>query len=131
MREKMYRFMQGRYGLDGFSNALVWIALVIILLNMFIKSQLLSLLCTVVIIFAYYRIFSRNHTKRIMENRWYYDHTQRIRKWWYKLKNRTKQRLNYRIFVCPKCKQKVRVPKGKGKIEVSCPKCRDKFIRRS
>ena len=131
MREKMYRFMQGRYGIDAFANFLMWTSVVLMVLNLFIGNFFLNTLVMAIIIYTYFRIFSRYYARRSAENRWYLTKSQGIRNWFYKIKNRMRTRKTHRVYSCPACKQKVRVPKGKGKIEISCPKCREKFVKRS
>ena len=96
---------------------------IVCLLTMFIPWAIvdlaLSLLSYVLMIWAIFRTFSRNTYKRYQENRRFLLFLDRI-------KDR-----EHKYFHCPKCRQPVRVPKGKGKIAISCPKCREKFIRKS
>lgn len=134
MKERLRRFMQGRYGADELSRAMIVGTLICFVLTWFTKGLLYTVLYTVgvvLIIWSYVRMFSRNHTKRWAENQKYlsmkYAVTGRIKR----EKNYARQRKTHRIYSCPSCKQKIRVPKGKGKIEISCPKCRTKFIKRS
>ena len=77
------------------------------------------------------RIFSRNVQKRYAENQAYLMKTYKIRNWFQNQKNIWQQRKVYHIYTCPSCKQKIRIPKGKGKIEVRCPKCGTTFIKKS
>ena len=65
------------------------------------------------------------------ENEKFMSLTAGIRRLFSKEKYMMKQRKDYRIFTCPGCKQKIRIPKGKGKIEITCPKCRTKFIKKT
>lgn len=74
---------------------------------------------------------SRNTAKRYEENQRYVNFRYERTVQWNKFKKRMGQRKTYRFYKCPACRQEVRVPKGHGKIEISCPKCREKFIRRS
>ena len=84
-----------------------------------------------VVIYCYFRIFSRNVQKRYAENQAYLMKTYKIRNWFQNQKNIWQQRKVYHIYTCPSCKQKIRIPKGKGKIEVRCPKCGTTFIKKS
>ena len=83
------------------------------------------------LIYTYYRMFSRNIYKRASENQNFLNKTANIIKKINKQKSILKQRKVYRIYKCPTCKQKVRVPRGIGKINIHCPKCDTYFIKRS
>ena len=136
MKDKFYRFMQGRYGVDQFAKFTMGVALVSIVLAIFVNTgssagSLLDMLGLVVIVYTYFRIFSRNISKRAQENQKYLSATATIRQRLNKEKNLMKQRKDYHIYTCPSCGQKVRIPRGKGKIEINCPKCHSKFVKRS
>ncbi len=131
MREKLYRFMQGRYGVDALGYFLMWFTMGVLILNMFVQNGFLSIAGSFLIFLTYFRMLSRNYSKRSAENTWYLKHTRVVRNWFNMNKIRMKTKKTHRIYTCPHCKQKVKVPKGKGRIEICCPKCREKFIRRS
>ncbi|WP_183773270.1 zinc ribbon domain-containing protein [Catenibacillus scindens] len=136
MREKLYRFMQGRYGLDRLSQVMMIGGLVILVIASFVRrpvivSNIIYLAGIVIVILGYVRVFSRNIQKRYRENEKFMSLTAGIRRLFSKEKYMMKQRKDYRIFTCPGCKQKIRIPKGKGKIEITCPKCRTKFIKKT
>lgn len=130
MREKFYRFMVGRYGNDRLNQVIMIVAMIALVISFFGLRffYLLALLC---LIYAYFRMFSRNTYKRSMENnkylQWEYKVKQFIATW----KRDMKQRKTHHIYRCPSCKQKIRVPKGKGRIEIRCPKCSQTFIKKS
>ena len=117
------QFMAGRYGTDKLNMALLCVGLVASLISVFIRLPLLNLVLTVVsygfLIAVIFRSLSRNTYKRYQENRKYLMFVQR-------LKDR-----EHRYFDCPRCRQQVRVPRGKGKISITCPKCREKFIKKT
>ena len=123
--------MYGRYGVDAFGKFLVILGLALIIFSGFTRFRLIPLLAWVVIIYAYFRIFSRNIYKRSAENQSYLKRTAKIRSFWLNQKNLMKQRKTHHIYKCPSCHQKIRVPKGKGKIEIRCPKCQNTFVKRS
>lgn len=136
MKDKFYRFMQGRYGVDQFAKFTMGVALVSIVLAIFVNTgssagSFLDMLGLVAIVYTYFRIFSRNISKRAQENQKYLSATAKLRQRLNKEKNMMKQRKDYHIYTCPSCGQKVRIPRGKGKIEISCPKCHSKFVKRS
>ena len=116
-------FMTGRYGTDKLNSAILWVGVGVCLLSLFIRvpvvDLVLTLLSYILMGIAIFRTLSRNTYKRYQENRKFLSLLQRI-------KDR-----EHRYFSCPRCKQTVRVPKGKGKIAISCPKCQERFIRKS
>ena len=117
------RFMMGRYGTDKLNMAILGVGLVACILSMFIRfapvTLALTLISYVFMGWAIFRSFSRNTYKRYQENRKYLMCLQKI-------KDR-----EHRYYDCPRCRQQVRVPRGKGKIAITCPKCREKFIRKT
>lgn len=136
MKEKFIRFMQGRYGVDQLSKFLMGVALVSIVLSVFVRRgtvlyAVLDTLGIAAIIYVYFRIFSRDIQKRYAENQKYLSMTSKLRTRFQKEKNLMEQRKTYHIYKCPGCGQKIRIPKGKGKIEISCPKCSTKFVKKS
>ena len=131
MKEKLMRFMYGRYGVDSLGKFLIVLALAAMLIAGWTDSSILSLLSWFCIIYAYFRMFSRNVYKRSSENQWFLNKTSKIRNFFARKKYIISQRKTHRIFKCPTCHQKIRVPKGKGKIEIRCPKCNTKFIKKS
>ena len=131
MRDKIYRFMQGRYGTDDFYKFLFWVALIGIVINWFFKSQLLSFAVTLILVYAMYRVLSKNHSARYAENQRYLQATAKIHYWFDQQKKLMEERKYHHIYTCPKCRQKIRIPKGKGKIMIRCPKCHHEFQKRS
>ena len=131
IREKMMRFMQGRNGFDQLSQFLNMVVLVIIVISLFVKWAPLYYLGLGLLVYMYFRVFSRNIPKRYAENQKFcnFRYDAAIKK--NKMKKEWEQRKIYRFYRCPMCKQKVRVPKGRGKICITCPKCREEFVRRS
>lgn len=131
MREKIIRFMQGRYGADALSKFILSLAFVFIILSMFVRNGLFSFLSTVLIIYCYFRMFSKNISKRYQENMIYLKYQNKVLSRYRKFQNETKQRKTHHIYRCPSCRQKIRVPKGRGRIAIRCPKCSTEFIKRS
>ena len=123
LRSFFRRFMAGRYGTDKLNIAILTVGLVACLLGMFIRLPLVSMLLTTLswamMFWAIFRCFSRNTYKRYRENRKYLRFVEQ-------LKDR-----EHRYYTCPRCRQPVRVPRGKGKIAITCPKCKEKFIKKT
>ena len=113
------RFMYGRYGSDKLNMVLLVTGLVISLVSSFSGAFLLGYLSWIPFFIVLFRMFSRNIPARRREN-------QRFMNFLARLKDREN-----RYFKCPQCHQMVRVPKGKGKINIRCPKCGNKFIKKT
>jgi hypothetical protein len=130
MKQKFMQFMQGRYGNDGLNKFLMILAIVFLVIS-FVGGDAFYVLAILCLFAAYFRMFSRNLYKRAAENQRYMMRVRKIREFWMLRKNHLKQLKTYRFFTCPKCKQKIRIPKGKGKIEITCRTCGEKFIRKT
>ena len=131
MKNWLTKVMAGRYGVDHLSNALITLSIVLLLLSAIFKSSILNTGAMVVLALSYFRIFSRNINKRYQENMKFLNFWNPIKTKWFSLKNRIKQSKTHKFFKCPSCNKQLRVPKGKGKIKVSCPNCHTKFEARS
>ncbi|MCD8118165.1 MAG: zinc-ribbon domain-containing protein [Lachnospiraceae bacterium] len=130
MKQRFQNFMYGRYGSDNFSNFLLGTALVLLILGMFL-SGIFTILAFAVLIYSYYRMFSKKTYARAHENEVYLAKTEGIRKKWRGFWSRMKTRKTHHIYTCPNCKQKIRIPKGKGHIRITCPKCQTSFEKNS
>lgn len=131
MREKLQRFMAGRYGVDQLNRVYIGLTFVLLILSMITRWSILYLVALGILIYSYYRMFSRNVSKMYAQNQKFLNMRYRAVAKWNKTKNHMKQRKVYRFYKCPSCKQKVRVPKGKGRICITCPKCRTEFVKKS
>lgn len=131
MRQKLQQFMYGRYGFDDLSKIYLVLTIVCIVLSMFTKKSFFYLLGVALLIYTYYRAFSRQTAKRQMENQKFLNLRYQAKVRQNKRKVRREQKKIYRFYKCPSCKQTVRVPKGRGKICITCPKCKMEFIKKS
>lgn len=134
VKEKFIRFMQGRYGAYGpdlLNRTLLGGALILMFVSVFTGWDVLYSVALVALIYAYFRMFSKNYSKRYAENQAFLKATAKLRAFWASEKSMMSQRKTHHIYKCPGCKQKIRIPRGKGKIAVRCPKCGNEFIRRS
>jgi len=130
MREKLQRFMWGRYGNDKLNQFLMVCAMVLLLISFLVRGPF-YLFAVLVMAYVYFRMFSRNITKRSAENQWYLKKLWKVKGFFAKKKKEFSQRKEFRIYRCPNCKQKLRVPRGRGKIAIRCRKCSHEFIRKS
>ena len=127
--ERINKFFQGRYGTDDlgkFMLVLMLIFTVLYMLTGWLVFDIITIIITVIII---YRMLSRDYGKRSAENRKYMELTEPVGIWISNL--RSGKNSTHKVFLCPECRQKVRVPKGRGRIQITCPKCRHEFIKRS
>ena len=131
MKERMQRFMAGRYGNDQLNQFIFIVAIISMVLEIITRQSLFYTLTLVLLILAYVRVFSRNINKRYEENMKFLKKKDAILNKFRKQKYYAAQRRNFHIYTCPQCKQKIRIPKGKGKISITCPKCRTSFIKKS
>lgn len=161
---KFQEFMRGRYGDDNLNRFMIVIALIIIVIDMFVSNSIaatiLNLVSWALIIFIFFRMFSKNLPARQAENERYMKITSRFRKSGNantgnssytppynssnasttesksararrRAENAAEYRKDNKVFKCRKCGQMLRVPKGKGKVKVTCPKCGESFIKRT
>ena len=130
MKEKFYRFMQGRYGIDQLNSFLMIVCVICFIVNMFIGGIVLTFIAYGTWLFVIFRMFSKNIYARNRENDKYLNFFSPLSRW-LKLKLMSKQDPSNKYFSCPKCKQMVRVPKGHGTVVVTCPNCQNKFEKRT
>lgn len=131
MRQRLQQFMMGRYGGDQLGKVLTLASLILLLVSLFFDITICYILGVGVLIYTYWRMFSKNVSKRYEENQKFVNMRYRAVVKWDKQKKQWAQRKTHRFFKCPQCSQKVRVPKGRGKICITCPKCRNEFTKRS
>ncbi|GAA6428084.1 zf-TFIIB domain-containing protein [Dielma fastidiosa] len=138
MSDRFRNFMRGRYGVDQLSNGLVFLFFILILIGILTCNTIFTWIALIPMILSYYRMFSKNFSKRYNENRIYtnlmspvYDLLDKIKGFFNRKIKRFKTRKEYKYFKCPNCKQELRVPRGRGEITVTCPKCKQSFDRKS
>ena len=131
MREKLRQFMIGRYGTDGLNQFLSIASIVMLLISLITRVSLFTYVGMVLLILCYYRSLSRNISKRTEENYKFYTIKDRITGKANVLKDQWANRKLYHYYRCPQCRQKLRVPRGRGRIQISCPRCGTQFIKKS
>ena len=127
-KNRIYKFMYGRYGYDALSKTLLWVyagvLLVHMILSLFIDSPFLYLANMLVsfslVGYILFRTMSRNIPKRREENA-------KFLGFWRLRRNKRRDRKTHVYRKCPKCKAVLRLPKAKGKHTVSCPRCKERF----
>lgn len=130
MKEKIFRFFIGRYGNDSLNYFLIIMYIFFYILTILTKNTLFMTFATFSLFIALFRCLSRNITKRTNENVVFYRYYQPIKQRFKVIKKNIKDR-EYKYFVCPGCGGICRVPRRKGKISITCPRCSYVFDRRS
>lgn len=140
LNEKIKNFLAGRYGTDRLNTALSITALVFFIaaavLGAFKNSVCASLSVAFYLAaigalgYSFFRMFSRNLSARQAEDRWFVNKViAPVKRKKSELASRKSQKATHKFFKCPKCRQTVRVPRGKGKVKITCPKCGETFIK--
>lgn len=135
--DKFKKFMYGRYGVDQFGKDMLVVGVSLSFLSMILNwfsipivTTVLSVLSTTLLIYIIYRTFSKNINKRVMENNKYLGKKTRFLT---KIKfnvTRVKDSKDFVYIKCPKCKNYSRVPRGKGKIKITCRVCKTQFDKK-
>ena len=135
MRAWFTRMMAGRNGPDHLNRFLSVVFLILSVCSMFVRNpRLASVLYTLSMALFFYvmfRMLSRNIYRRQQENGAYLRERYKITSWWNGLRDRWAQRKDYKFFKCPSCRTRLRVPRGKGKLNIVCRKCGTSFQRRT
>ncbi len=144
----MQRILYGRYGIDSLNKFLLTVSFVLIAAGLFYHGKILRIVTVMLLIYIYCRMFSRNHVMRARENQKFLEMTSDFRKnkggsgsyrsgtgygagyGSYARAARPQKDKDHKILRCPTCGAKLRVPKGVGKINITCPHCNLKFIKK-
>lgn len=119
----MRDFFRKRYGVDQLNKFLLGVAIACVILNWIFRSSVFYILGMIALILCYFRMFSTHYGKRMREN-------EAFRNVVYSVQQKLKPS-DYHIYRCPRCGQKIRIPRGKGRVSIHCPKCGNDFIKRS
>lgn len=134
MRARLEKLMMGRNGADALNRFLSIVLLVLLLVGLFFRGRVAAALSGVdlaLLIYIYFRMFSRNIYQRQRENGAYLRLRYRVTSGVRGMIDRWRQRKDFRFFKCPSCRTRLRVPRGKGKINIVCRKCGTSFQRRT
>lgn len=134
-RDKFQHFMIGRYGMDQLGQFMMTMVLALIVINLFVRAALPSMILDTLelagLFGMYFRMFSKNVGKRYRENQAYMGMRFHVMDRWQKLVFRFREGRKYHIFKCPGCSQRIRIPRGHGKVSIHCPKCGKDFIKKT
>jgi uncharacterized paraquat-inducible protein A len=124
-------FMSGRHGSDQLSMALLIFSVILTFVAKLVNLPLLALLSYIPLGICLFRMLSKNNSKRSMENYKFAILISPIYSWLKKTQKHAMDSKTHRFFKCPSCNAKLRLPKGKGKIIITCPKCKTEFAKRT
>ena len=131
LMEKLRRFMYGRYGGDKLCVALIIFSLLLSLVAGALGNWIVQLVSYLPVIWALFRMFSKNTQARYKENAAFLKFWSPVEKWGKLQYNKLRDIKTHRYFQCPSCKNTLRVPRGKGEITITCPVCKHKFDRKT
>lgn len=127
--------MIGRNGPDHLNRFLSVVFLILSLGSMFVRnariSSALYLLSMGLFVYVFFRMMSRNIYRRQQENGAYLRERYKVTSAWNGMRDRWSQRKDYRFYKCPSCRTRLRVPRGKGKLNIVCRKCGTSFQRKT
>lgn len=125
------RVLIGRNGFDNMARTTLWASIIFAIINVYAQSVIIYFLWVIFLGYTVFRVFSKNITKRYAENQKFLEITKTPRSYLNLLRLQVRDRETSRYYICRKCHQQIRVPKGKGRIEIRCPKCGERFIRKT
>ncbi len=129
---RFQRFMYNKYGVDELNITLLWFGVIMSIISLFVPNTLLRLVMSYLPIgWCIFRMLSKNYSARRRENDKFLQIVYPIKKKLKKFKARFKNSKHYKYLKCPNCKMEMRVPKGKGNITVTCPRCKVHFDAKS
>lgn len=131
IRAAVSRFMSGRYGSDQLNLTMVIGALIVTTIGSLTGVYFLTLAADALLLLAIFRMFSKDRYRRAHENQVYLEKTQKVRRAATEWVNRVKNSRKYHYYTCPKCKQRLRVPRGVGNITITCKQCGTKFDKKA
>lgn len=124
-------FMKGRYGGDQLSMVLLILSILLTLVGGLTKLSIFSMISYIPLFISVYRMFSRDISKRRLENYKFSIFISPVYSRYKKTQKRLQERKVYKYYKCPNCNTELRLPKGKGRIIITCPKCKEKFEKRT
>lgn len=127
MQQKAATWAYGRNGADELSGAVTNLAVILVIINLFIRNTVLSVIALVLLAYAWFRISSKNIPARNAENTQALKVAGPVISFLVNPVAMLQEHKDYVHYKCPSCGQKVRVPRGKGKVRITCPKCHTRF----
>lgn len=129
MKDYLRNFFNGRYGMDNLNHALFFLYFLLLVIFSFSHNSFIYTLSLIALVIILYRSLSRDTYRRSLENQKFNNLFAPVLKNINNIKTRFTQRKTHCFYNCPGCHQTIRVPKGKGRIQIRCPKCGQTFIK--
>ena len=127
LKSMLYKFSQGRYGTDSLNRFIIFSYIILVVANIFIKSDIITSIYTITVVLLIYRMLSRNIYKRQQENQKYLNLSGKFKKQVAYVQNKWRFRKTHIYRKCPFCSATIRLPRKKGKHICSCPSCKKDF----
>ncbi len=123
LKEKLYKFMMGRYGSDILNKDILWLTIILVFLNLFLRSAILYIIIYALFFYTFFRMLSKKVVARRAENAKYLVLRNKVKKFFTLQYNKVKYYKEYKYVTCKNCKSVIRVPRKKGTRNISCPGC--------
>lgn len=131
LSDRLTTWMRGRNGADELGNAVISVSIILLLINVFAHTRVLSLLALLLALYSCWRMSSKAVAQRRKENRAFLKALGPAARFLRNPGSTINEQRSYKHLTCPSCGQQMRVPRGKGKMRVTCPRCQKKFEARS
>ncbi len=128
---RLAQFLYGRNGFDNLARTCNAVAILLLVINIFAQSTIIYFLWVAFFGYSIFRVYSKNIPKRYAENQKFMEITEVPRRYMKLVGLQWRDRSVSRYYICKCCHQQIRVPKGKGRIEIRCPKCGNRFIKKT
>ncbi|WP_373471235.1 hypothetical protein [Carnobacterium alterfunditum] len=117
--------------MDKLSTVLLYAGLALIFLFNLLNIPFVGSIGWIAIAISYFRALSKNRPKRFIENQKYLTLNRRVKQKFNQIRNKFYQHKQYKFYTCPNCKRKLRVPRKKGTIKITCPHCKNQFVKKT
>lgn len=126
-QDKLLAWSRGRNGADDTSTIVMNLAILLVIIDLFVRTTWLALLACILIVYSWWRISSKQVAHRHQENEQVLKLLGPAAAWIINPISAFRETKRYKHLVCPSCGQRIRIPRGKGKIRITCPKCHTRF----
>lgn len=121
------RLTYGSYGSDQLGKTTIYASLLLLFLSFALNNRIFWILSLAGYAWSIFRMFSKNREKRMAENRLYLEKSEKLRTPVRQAMVRFRNRKTYKYFKCPQCRTRMRLTRGRGEKQVTCPKCKHVF----